>query len=241
MLRSFLAITIWRSHRVSRPLCFVTRQYTYELCRDSEVFSCVAKASSCHHTLHANHWHCLWKIPPIIAVKSNVTTFIQVLRFVVNIFYCGRVAFTVFKHADIKGVGEDMESGPPTPGVQPPKPRPLLFPYYFSGTPAQNSDFGRPPRPSDPRPFFIKSPTYPRPPDPRAPDPLSWPTKAWGSASRAQSPLTTGPLSWQFPSLRGTTWRNTGRSAWNGSHFEHICVFYVEITNIHRVKLKVSC
>ena len=114
---------------------------------DSEVFSCVAKARGCHHTLHANHWHCLWKIPPIIAVKSNVTTFIQVLRFVVNIFYCGRVTFTVFKHADIKDLGEDMESGPPYPQGSTPLTLPPLFPYYFSGTPAQNSDFGRRPPP----------------------------------------------------------------------------------------------
>ena len=69
-----------------------------------QVIPCVTKVSACHHTLHANHWHCLWKIPPIIAVKSKVTTFIQVLRFIVNMFYCGRAAFTVFKHIDIKGV-----------------------------------------------------------------------------------------------------------------------------------------
>ena len=55
--------------------------------------------------------------------------------------------------------------------------------------------------------------------------------KAWGSASRAQRPLPTGIVRRQFPSLRGTTWRNKGRSAWNGSRFEHICAFYVEITN----------
>ena len=65
--------------------------------------------------------------------------------------------------------------------------------------------------------------------------------KTWGSASRAQRPLTTGIVRWQFPSLRGTTWRNNGRSAWNSSRFEHICAFYVEITNIHGVKLKMSC
>ena len=75
-----------------------------------QVISCVTKASACHHTLHANHWHCLWKFPPIIAVKSNVTTFIQVLIFVVNMFYCGRVAFIVFKHADIKGVRQCLTS-----------------------------------------------------------------------------------------------------------------------------------
>ena len=68
------------------------------------------KASTCHHTLHANHWYCLWKIPPIIAVKSNVTTFIQVLRLVENMFYYGRVAFTVFKHTDIKAVGQRLTS-----------------------------------------------------------------------------------------------------------------------------------
>ena len=37
--------------------------------------------------------------------------------------------------------------------------------------------------------------------------------------------------------LRGTTWSNNGRSAGNGSRFEHKGDFYVEITNIHGVKL----
>ena len=64
--------------------------------------------------------------------------------------------------------------------------------------------------------------------------------KAWGSASRAQRPLTTGMVRRQFPSLRGTTWRNNGRSAWKGSRFEHIYAFYAKITNIHGVKLKMS-
>ena len=36
-----------------------------------QVISFVTKASACHHTFHANHWHCCWKVPPIIAVKSN--------------------------------------------------------------------------------------------------------------------------------------------------------------------------
>ena len=44
----------------------------------------------------------------------------------------------------------------------------------------------------------------------------------------------------QFPSLRGTTCRNNGRSAWNGSRFEYICAFYAANTNIHGVKLKIS-
>ena len=65
--------------------------------------------------------------------------------------------------------------------------------------------------------------------------------KAWGSASRAQGPLTSGIVRWRFPLLRGTMWRNNGRSAWNGSRFGHICAFYVVITNIHKVKLKMSC
>ena len=131
-----------------------------------QVISCVTKPSACHHTLHANHWHCLWNISPIIAVKSTVTTSIKVLRFVVNMFYCGRVAFT-----------------------------------------------------------YLNTPIL----------------KAWASASRAQRPLTTGIVRRQFPSLRGTTWRFNGRSAWNGSRFEHICAFYAKITNIHGVKLKMSC
>ena len=78
-----------------------------------QVISCVTKASTCHHTLHTNHWHCLWKIPPIVAGKSNVTTFIQVLRFVVNMFYCGRVAFTIFKHANMKGVRQRLHQQSP--------------------------------------------------------------------------------------------------------------------------------
>ena len=45
----------------------------------------------------------------------------------------------------------------------------------------------------------------------------------------------------QFPSLRGTTWCNDERSAWNGSRFDHICAFYVEITKIHGLKLKMQC
>ena len=75
-----------------------------------QVISCVTKASACHHIIHANHRHCLWKIPLIIAIQSNVTTFIKVLRFVVNMFYCGWVTFTVFKQADIKGVRQRLTS-----------------------------------------------------------------------------------------------------------------------------------
>ena len=50
-------------------------------------------------------------------------------------------------------------------------------------------------------------------------------SRVWGSASRAQRPWTTSIERWHFQSLRGTTWRNSGRSAWNGSRFEHICTF----------------
>ena len=62
--------------------------------------------------------------------------------------------------------------------------------------------------------------------------------KAWGSASRAQRPLTTGIVRRQFPWLRGTNWRNNGRSAWNGSRFEHICAFYVETTKNSRGEIE---
>ena len=65
--------------------------------------------------------------------------------------------------------------------------------------------------------------------------------KAWGSTSRTQHPLRKGIVRRQFPSFRGTMWRNNGRSPWNGSRFKHICAFYVEVTNIHKVKLKMSC
>ena len=62
-----------------------------------------------------------------------------------------------------------------------------------------------------------------------------------GGASRAQRPLTTGIVRWQFPSIKDTTWRNNGRSARTGSLNEHMYAFYMEITNIHGVKLKMSC
>ena len=42
--------------------------------------------------------------------QNNVTTFIQVLRFVVNMFYCGTVAFTIFKHTNIKGIRQRLTS-----------------------------------------------------------------------------------------------------------------------------------
>ena len=82
-------------------------QATYAQC---QVISCVTKHSSCHHTLHTNRRHCLWKIPPIIAVKSNVITFIQVLRFIINMFYCGRFAVIIFKNTDIKGARQRLTS-----------------------------------------------------------------------------------------------------------------------------------
>ena len=43
--------------------------------------------------------------------------------------------------------------------------------------------------------------------------------------------LDTGIVRRQFPTLRGTTWRNNGTSAWNGFRFEHVCDIYAEITN----------
>ena len=42
--------------------------------------------------------------------QNNVTTFIQVLRFVVNMLYCGRVAFGVFEDADISGMRQRLTS-----------------------------------------------------------------------------------------------------------------------------------
>ena len=49
--------------------------------------------------------------------------------------------------------------------------------------------------------------------------------KAWDRASRAQRSLKAGIVRRQFPWLRGTTWRNNWRSAWNGFRFEHIYAF----------------
>ena len=52
------------------------------------IFPPITKASTCDHTLNANHWHCLWEIPAINGVKSNLTTFNYVCRFIVNMFHC---------------------------------------------------------------------------------------------------------------------------------------------------------
>ena len=55
---------------------------------------------------------------------------------------------------------------------------------------------------------------------------LSWPhlnTSIWkvqGIASRAQRPLTTALWDNNFPSLKGATWRNNGKSTRNGSRFD---------------------
>ena len=66
-------------------------------------------------------------------------------------------------------------------------------------------------------------------------------SKVWGSVLRKQRPLPTGIVRWQFPSSRGTTWRNNGSSTRNGSRFQHhIRIFITENTKIHEVKLKMS-
>ena len=41
-------------------------------------------------------------------MEDSTNNCCQVLRFVVNMFCCGRFAFTVFKHADIKGVRQRL-------------------------------------------------------------------------------------------------------------------------------------
>ena len=43
-------------------------------------------------------------IPAITGVKSNITTFNYVCKFIVNMFYCGKILFNKLKNADIKGV-----------------------------------------------------------------------------------------------------------------------------------------
>ena len=76
--------------------------------------------------------------------------------------------------------GRTGGSGPPTPGVQPPYPRPIfsylprpLFLYFFFGYPRPKFRFLHTPRSSHPRPrpFFVKNS-----PTPRAPVSLSCPT-----------------------------------------------------------------
>ena len=70
----------------------------------SSNFAYVAKVSAYHHTLNANHCLYLWEILAIIGVKSNITTFSYFCRFIVNMFYCGRILLSRFNPADIIGV-----------------------------------------------------------------------------------------------------------------------------------------
>ena len=44
------------------------------------------------------------EIPTIIGVKSHITTFNYVYRFISNMFYCGKIIFNGIKHTDNKGV-----------------------------------------------------------------------------------------------------------------------------------------
>ena len=56
-----------------------------------------------HHTFNDNHWHRLWEIRAIIAVKTNNATN-YICTFFENMFYCSRNRFIEFKHANVKGV-----------------------------------------------------------------------------------------------------------------------------------------
>ena len=74
-----------------------------------QVISYVTKTSTCHHTLHTNHWHCLWETPPITANKSNITTVNEVhFRYL----KCDKMLFTVSKHADYKCVCDSPSRAP---------------------------------------------------------------------------------------------------------------------------------
>ena len=79
--------------------------------------SCVLRRLACHHTLHANHWHCLWIILATIGVKINITIINCVCRLTVNLFYCGRILFSDFKRTNIKGVSAWLKQRPLTMGI----------------------------------------------------------------------------------------------------------------------------
>ena len=75
-----------------------------------QVISCLTKAIACHHTSNANQWHRLWGIPATIDIIGNITTFNNVYRFIVNMFYCGRIPFHEFELIDTKGVRWPVKS-----------------------------------------------------------------------------------------------------------------------------------
>ena len=79
-----------------------------------QVISCLTKAIACHHTSNANQWHRLWGIPATIDVIGNITTFNNIYRFIVNMFYCGRIPFHEFEHIDTKGVRWPVKSAEAT-------------------------------------------------------------------------------------------------------------------------------
>ena len=62
---------------------------------------CVTNVGTLHHIPHANHFYeILWPI----GVKINRIRFNDIRRFVINMFHCGWLAFTAFKHQDLRGL-----------------------------------------------------------------------------------------------------------------------------------------
>ena len=92
-------------------------------------------------------------------------------------------------HVERNMWGRTGVSGPPTPRVQPPYPRPVFPPYprplfslFFFGYPRPNSDFW-PPAPAHltPPPYFSSQAPLPPPHQPRAPNPPVLPPRIWWS------------------------------------------------------------
>ena len=76
-----------------------------------QVISYVTKASACKHTFHTHHWHRLLEILPISFVNDNIASVSKVHRFIVNMFYYGRIVLTRFEIANIKGVTASVTTG----------------------------------------------------------------------------------------------------------------------------------
>ena len=61
----------------------------------------VTKAGMSHHTSHTNHWQHISEIRWSNDVETNSTiTFNEARRLIVDMFHCGKMAFTAPKHVN---------------------------------------------------------------------------------------------------------------------------------------------
>ena len=93
----------WKVRCKYRPISY-QGDLTCRRAVESFVVPCVIKTRACHHTLYANHWHCLWEILLMTGNKNGITTLNVLRTFMVDMFFrSGGIIFTAIKNTNIKG------------------------------------------------------------------------------------------------------------------------------------------